>query len=284
MDSRSTGLVRLLRPRQWVKNAFVLAPLLFSARFTEPQAVWQALLACALFSLAASATYIVNDLHDMDNDRRHPEKARQRPLAAGIVTPREAITLLAAVLLLLVAGCLQVPPVGLVIIAYLLLSLAYTLLLKRRPVLDIFTIAALFVLRVYGGAVAIEVELSSWMFVTTLCMALYLAAIKRRQELLMWGSEARSVLNDYTLPLIDRYAALSAAGALLFYSLYVMTEHPEMAFTLPLVLYGLFRYWFLVETRNIGESPTDALLSDIPLLLTSLALVASFGWAILRSP
>ena len=83
MDSRSTGLVRLLRPRQWVKNAFVLAPLLFSARFTEPQAVWQALLACALFSLAASATYIVNDLHDMDNDRRHPEKARQRPLAAS---------------------------------------------------------------------------------------------------------------------------------------------------------------------------------------------------------
>jgi decaprenyl-phosphate phosphoribosyltransferase len=280
MDSTFSGLLKLMRPRQWVKNVFVLAPLLFSGLFTNADAISRALLALVMFCLAASATYIINDIHDRENDRCHPVKCKQRPLASGQVQTAQALGLLALIVLGLLAGAMADRDLALVVAGYMALSTCYTFWLKNLPVLDIFSIAAGFVLRVFGGAVAIDVQMSSWMFATTMCMALYLAAIKRRQELLSWGSEARDVLNHYSVQLIDRYAALSSTGALLFYSLYVMTEHPDMVITMPLVLYGLFRYWYLVETHNEGESPTDALLSDLPMMLTSLALVACCAWAL----
>lgn len=160
------------------------------------------------------------------------------------------------------------PAVLYVVLGYLLLNLAYTFVLKHQPVIDIFTIAIGFVLRVYAGAMALSVPVSSWMFVTTLCLALYLAAVKRGQELASNGSDSREVLQHYTPALIDRYAEMAATGALLFYSLFVMTARPEMVMTIPLVLYGLYRYWFIVESKDCGESPTDALLGDWQLLLT----------------
>ncbi|MDD2609991.1 MAG: decaprenyl-phosphate phosphoribosyltransferase [Giesbergeria sp.] len=274
------GLIKLLRPKQWVKNGFVLAPLMFSGEFLDPVAIGQALWAMLLFCVASSATYVINDMHDIERDRRHPKKSQSRPLAAGVVSVSAALFLLAGLYAVLLGAWFVVPKVLGVIAAYLALNLAYTFVLKHQPVVDIFTIAIGFVLRVYAGAVALSVPVSSWMFITTLCLALYLAAVKRRQELSQSGSEGRKVLEKYSVALVDRYAEMSATGALLFYSMFVMSAKPALVITVPLVLFGLFRYWFVVEALDGGESPTDALLADWQLLLTVVLWVLTCGWAL----
>lgn len=272
------GLIKLMRPKQWVKNGFVLAPLLFSGEFLEGGAVSRALLAVLLFCVASSATYIINDIHDIEDDRRHARKSKTRPLAAGIVSIPAALILLAGLYAVLIWGWFAAPKVVMVIAAYLVLNLAYTFALKKMPVVDIFTIAIGFVLRVYAGAMALELPVSSWMFITTLCLALYLAAIKRRQELTQRGADSRKVLKEYSVSLVDRYAEIAATGALMFYSMYVMSTMPELVITIPLVLFGLFRYWFVVEALDGGESPTDALLADWQLSLTVVLWIAACGW------
>lgn len=274
------GMLSLMRPKQWVKNAFVLAPLFFAGEFLNTASLHAALLATALFCLASSATYIVNDLKDIEHDRRHPTKSKTRPLAAGIVSVPTALLLLAILYCALIGGWYLLPNVIAVIAAYMMLNIIYTFVLKHQPVIDIFTIAFGFVLRVYAGAVALSVPVSSWMFVTTLSLALYLAAIKRRQELQQSGEDARKVLKKYSVSLVDRFAEMSATSALMFYSLFVMSARPQMIITIPLVLFGLFRYWYIVEELDGGESPTDSLLSDWPLLLTVCAWVATCGWAL----
>lgn len=274
------GLLRLMRPKQWVKNSFVLAPLVFTGEFFNLGSVSHVLLAALLFCLASSATYIINDIHDLEYDRRHPKKSKTRPLATGIVTTPMAFALLAALYGVLVVGWFFMPEVILVIAIYTALNIAYTFVLKHQPVVDIFTIAIGFVLRVYAGAVALAVPVSSWMFVTTLCLALYLAAVKRRQELSQSGSAGRKVLKKYSVSLIDRYAEMSATGALVFYSMFVMSTKPQLIITVPLVLFGLFRYWYVVEELDGGESPTDALIADWQLLLTVVLWVAVCAWAL----
>lgn len=278
--ARLRGLLALMRPRQWVKNGFVLAPLVFSGEFRDPTAVSSALLAVLLFCVASSATYIVNDMHDIERDRRHPKKSKTRPLASGVVTVPMALSLLAVLYAVLAWGWVVASPVLLVILAYLALNVAYTFVLKHEPVVDIFTIAIGFVLRVYAGAMALAVPVSGWMFVTTLCLALYLAAVKRRQELSASGTEGRKVLEKYSVGLVDRYAEMSATGALVFYSMFVMSARPELVISVPLVLFGLFRYWYVVEQLDGGESPTDALLSDWQLLLTVVLWVGACVWAL----
>lgn len=277
---QARGLITLMRPRQWIKNGFVLAPLFFSGAFLNAGAVSQALLATVLFCIAASASYIVNDLHDIESDRRHPRKSRTRPLAAGTVSKSAALVLLGALYASLVIGWFHAPNVALVIAAYITLNLAYTYVLKHQPVVDIFTIAIGFMLRVYAGAMALAVPVSAWMFVTTLCLALYLAAVKRRQELSQNGTEGRKVLEKYSVSLVDRYAEMSATGALVFYSMFVMSAKPQLVITVPLVLFGLFRYWYVVEELDAGESPTDALLTDWQLLLTVVLWISVCGWAL----
>lgn len=274
------GLIQLMRPKQWVKNSFVLAPLVFSGAFLNADAVARALLAMVLFTVASSATYIVNDIHDMERDRRHPKKSKTRPLAAGVVSVPAALVLLALLYAVLVWGWFIAPKVVMVIAAYLVLNLLYTFVLKHQPVVDIFTVAIGFILRVYAGAMALDVPVSSWMFITTLCLALYLAAVKRRQELSQSGTEGRKVLEKYSISLVDRYAEMSATGALLFYSMFVISAKPQLVITIPLVLFGLFRYWFVVEALDGGESPTDALLSDWQLLATVVLWVAACGWTL----
>lgn len=274
------GAIKLMRPKQWVKNGFVLAPLVFTGAFLDAGAVSHALLAVLLFCVASSAAYIINDMHDIERDRRHPKKSKTRPLAAGIVSMPVALSLLALLYAMLIWGWFIVPKVVIVTVAYLVLNLAYTFVFKHQPVVDIFTIAIGFVLRVYAGAMALDVPVSSWMFITTLCLALYLAAVKRRQELIQSGSEGRKVLNKYSVSLVDRYAEMSATGALLFYGMFVMSAKPELVITVPVVLFGLFRYWFVVETFDNGESPTDTLLTDWQLLLTLVLWVAACCWVL----
>jgi decaprenyl-phosphate phosphoribosyltransferase len=271
---RLPELLRLARPKQWVKNGFVLAPLIFAREFNDATAVANALIAFALFCVASSATYILNDLRDIERDRSHPVKSWSRPLAAGTVKPRTAIAVLVVLYVILVAGWFWSPRATYVIVGYLALNFAYSFWLKHQPVLDIFSVACGFVLRIYAGAEAIGVPLSNWMAITTLCLALYLAAIKRRQELATSGDGSREVLRSYSVALVDRYAEISAVGALIFYSLFVMSSANErMSFTIPLVIFGLFRYWYVVETLDGGESPTDVAVTDKPLMATVLLWV-----------
>ncbi|MSP76141.1 MAG: decaprenyl-phosphate phosphoribosyltransferase [Rhodospirillaceae bacterium] len=267
-----------MRPKQWVKNAFVFAPLIFARGYLDPSAVTAASLAFVLFCLASSASYIVNDIHDIEQDRQHPKKKLSRPLASGRVSHANALILLGVLLFFLALGAFAMPQVLAVIAAYLALNLAYTFVLKHQPVVDIFSIAIGFVLRVYAGAVALSVPLSNWMAITTLSLALYLAAIKRRQELASNGANGRAVLHAYTATLIDRYAEISATGALIFYSLFVMSTYPNLAFTIPLVIFGLFRYWYIVEQLDQGESPTDVILTDWSLAVTVLAWIGVCVW------
>jgi 4-hydroxybenzoate polyprenyltransferase len=264
-------LLRLMRPKQWVKNTFVLAPLLFARAFDDVQAITHALLCLFLFCIASSGCYVVNDIRDIERDRAHPIKSWSRPLAAGHVSIPAAIMLLVGLYVVLAAGWIARPVLIVPIGGYIALNLAYSFFLKDQPVLDIFSVASGFVLRVYAGAEAIGVPLSSWMAVTTLCLALYLAAIKRRQELVTAGPEGRRVLKNYSVSLVDRYAEMSAVGALIFYSLFVMSTNTRLVITIPLVIFGMFRYWYLVEVHEGGESPTDVLLTDWPLIACILA-------------
>lgn len=275
LKDRIIGFIKLIRPKQWVKNGFVFAPLVFSGEIHNPDAFMHSLLAAFFFCVASSATYIVNDIHDIDHDRRHPKKSKSRPLASGIVSKNAALVVLAALYIVLALGYAVMPKVILVIVSYAVLNLAYTFVLKHEPVIDIFTIAIGFVLRVIAGAAALNLDVSAWMCVTTLCLALYLAAVKRRQELAQSGLDGRKVLQKYSVSLVDRYAEMSATGALLFYSMFVMSARPALVITIPLVLFGLFRYWYVVEALDGGESPTDALLADWQLMAVVVIWIAA---------
>jgi 4-hydroxybenzoate polyprenyltransferase len=276
-----SGLIKLLRPKQWVKNGFVLAPLIFTREFLNVISVEHALFAVLMFCMASSATYIINDIQDIERDRLHPRKSKTRPLAAGAVTVPAALVMLGLLYGGLICGWFVAPKVLWVILAYSMLNLAYSFGLKRVAVIDIFTIALGFVLRVYAGAMALSVPVSGWMFVTTLCLALFLAAVKRRQELNQSGAQGRAVLEKYSVALVDRYAEMSATGALVFYSLFVMSAKMELVITVPLVLFGLFRYWYVVDQLDGGESPTDALIGDPQLLITVALWVGACVWALL---
>ena len=264
----SHGLLRLIRPKQWIKNLFVLAPLIFSGLFTRPGMTMLAIFATVLFCVAASMVYIINDLSDLERDALHPVKRLTRPLASGAVSVTEArVVLIVLGALLLVGSFVSIPLVA-VLIGYVVLNVLYSVWLKSIPVVDIFCVAAGFVLRVYAGAEAIDVPLSSWMLVTTLSIALYLAAIKRRDELESQGDGARAVLGQYSIALLDRFALMASVCSMVFYSLFVVTTRPVLAFTIPLVLFGIFRYWFLVDRGDRGESPTDAVWNDRTLAIT----------------
>jgi 4-hydroxybenzoate polyprenyltransferase len=175
--TQASGLVRLLRPRQWIKNGFVLAPLLFSGAFLLRASVVDAIAAVLLFCVGASAAYIVNDLHDVERDRLHPRKSHTRPLASGTVTPSAALVVLGVLYAVLAAAWFAMPAVVNVIAAYVALNLAYTFVLKHQPEIDIFVVALGFVLRVYAGGMAVGVPVSSWLFIPTVSLALYLAAV-----------------------------------------------------------------------------------------------------------
>lgn len=261
-------LLRLTRPKQWVKNLFVFAPVLFAGELTQVAGVVSSLIAFAYFSVAAACVYVLNDISDVEDDRRHPIKRDKRPLASGKVSLLQARVLLVVLYLGLATGFLWNWQAMLPIVGYLALNVAYSLSLRHIPVVDIFTIALGFVARVVAGALAIAAPLSAWMFITTLCLALYLAAIKRRQELARVGSGSRKVLNDYSVSLVENFAVISATGALVFYSIFALVAREQLVYTIPFVLFGLFRYWYISDRLESAESPTEAMLRDIPLVVT----------------
>ena len=284
--ARPTSLatfVGLLRPRDWVKNGLVAAPMLFGARMLEPEIFGRVVLAVLAFSLAASAGYVLNDLRDVASDRRHPVK-RTRPLASGLVPERAAWGLVGA-LALGAVGCGL--PLGrgflLALAAYLALAPAYTFWLKHMVIVDVLTIGAFYVIRVLAGTEAAQVPPSDWLLVATALIAVFIGLCKRRHELLLLGGDAeghRGVLAQYSERFLDPAISLTTSTTLVTYLVYAMWPETQakfgsrgMLYGAPFVLYGLLRYLHLVYSKEVGGSPSELVTTDPGVL----AAVAGFG-------
>lgn len=263
-----------LRPRQWTKNGIVFAALVFARRVFEPVPFLQATAAFLLFCAASGAVYLVNDIMDVEQDRLHPRK-RHRPIAAGDLS----IPLAWAVAGGLVAATLALaylvrPLLAGLILAYFVLQFAYSLVLKHQVILDVFTIAAGFVLRAAAGAVAISVPISPWLYVCTILLALFLGLAKRRAEIMLLNTAAgshRRILEEYSATLLEEMIAVVTSSTVMAYSLYTFSaenlpRNHAMMLTIPFVLYAVFRYLYLVYKKDEGGSPDEALLKDVPLL------------------
>jgi 4-hydroxybenzoate polyprenyltransferase len=268
-------ILKSLRPAQWTKNLFVFAALIFSREVLIRPSLLRAIGAFAVFCLLSGALYLVNDVCDLETDRLHPKK-RLRPVAAGRVSPRRAVawaSILAAVAL---AGAFVLRPLfGLVAVLYAILMLGYSFKLKNVVILDVFLIASGFVLRVVAGGVAIFVPLSSWLIICTSLLALFIAFGKRRHEIVFLKAEAhlhRPILREYSAYLLDQMISVVTASTVIAYSLYTVSEEtvqkfgtPNLIFTTPFVLYGIFRYLYLVHQRGQGGNPEEMIFRDKPL-------------------
>jgi 4-hydroxybenzoate polyprenyltransferase len=269
------ALLVSLRPHQWTKNLVVLAALAFSKHLFDGDAVVRAGGALAIFCGLSGAVYLVNDLADLERDRIHPLK-RSRPIASGALgVPAARAAAAGLVALGLPAAWVLGPGFFLCALAYLVLNLAYSFGLKELVILDVLAIAIGFVLRAVAGALAIQVVFSNWLLVCTILLALFLALAKRRHELVTLEDAAghRSILSEYTPYLLDQMIAVVTASCLTAYAFYTLAPETvekyrteRLALTIPFVIYGIFRYLYLVHRKEQGGSPSDVLLADRPLL------------------
>ena len=269
------AIIRSMRPGQWVKNLIVFAGLLFTLDRPHPATDYaMVVLAFVLFCILSGVVYLINDVRDADRDRKHPSKS-QRPVAAGKLSPRAALT--AAVVLAAVGlgGSFATSiKFGGIALLYVALMTVYSVSLKNAVILDVMTIAVGFVLRAVAGAAVIAVEISPWLLVCTILMALFLGLAKRHGELAELGEDAashRSSLGQYTVPLLDQLINVTASASIIAYALYTFfsktgSSHPYMMATLPFVIYGVFRYLMLVHKGNGAANPEALLLRDKPLL------------------
>ena len=264
------ALVVSLRPRQWQKNLFVFAGIIFAAKIGDPLR-WAEAIACFVaFCAASSAAYLVNDVRDAPRDRSHPLK-RNRPIARGDVAPRLALVVAGVLAVVALAIGVALDPVTLgLIAAFLALQGAYSLWLKQIVLLDVLVIAALFVLRAVAGGTAVDVKISDWLILCTALLALFLGFAKRRGELVLNGNghaQSRSVLDSYSLELVDQLLTIVAASTIVAYGLYALdNDASAMVATMPFVLFGVFRYLLLIHRDNLGEEPERVLLRDKQLL------------------
>jgi 4-hydroxybenzoate polyprenyltransferase len=294
---RLSALLLAMRPRQWTKNLAVFVGLVFAQRLLHPILFERAIIAFLAFCLASSSIYLFNDLLDLENDRQHPTK-RYRPLAAGTLPTSWAIT----TIVILWLSCASLTSVLFfipisradpftmlgganllftgVLTGYILLMVLYSLRLKHVVLLDVFIIASGFALRILAGAVAIPVIISPWLYIVTIMLSLLLALGKRRNELVLMEEQAsyhRQILKEYTLPLLDQLITIATATTLMAYSLYTFqanTGNHQLMITIPLVLYGVFRYLYLVYVRKEGGSPEEILLRDRHMLGTVVLCIA----------
>ncbi len=270
-----------MRIKQWIKNSFVLAPLVFDGKLFEFLLFDRALLAVLCFCLASSSVYLLNDLVDIEKDRQHPRK-RLRPLASGQLDPRlAAVTaLLFAVLSVLGMGLMDVWAAA-VVALYLVQNLAYSFYLKNLVIIDVMTIAAGFVLRVVAGVLVVDVQnFSPWLYVCVTLVALFMGFGKRRHEIALLEGDAamhRASLDHYTLPFLDQIIGLVTTSALVSYTLYsfeaetALVQGGKMLFTVPFVFYGILRYLYLIHVKKLGGAPEDLILQDKP-FFASIAL------------
>lgn len=271
------ALLRSMRPRQWTKNAFIFAPIVFDRQLLDLPALLRTAAGFALLCLIASAVYLMNDLADIERDRQHPSK-RLRPLPAGLLSPRVAA--LTAVGLVAVAFPLALRldwRFGVVAAVYFVENVLYSFWLKKVAVLDVLMVALGFVLRVGAGVTLIHVQrFSPWLYLCITLLALFIGFGKRRHELSLLAQGAnthRATLDDYSIPLLDQMIGVVTATTVLAYSLYTFTasglpENDAMMLTIPFVLYGIFRYLYLIHVRGQGGAPDEIVLSDRPLQIT----------------
>uniref|UniRef100_A0A7C4EWW6 Decaprenyl-phosphate phosphoribosyltransferase n=1 Tax=Desulfomonile tiedjei TaxID=2358 RepID=A0A7C4EWW6_9BACT len=280
--------LKLLRPSQWIKNGFVLMPLIFSGDLFMPDAVMKAFGMFIAFCVAASATYIINDYMDIEQDRIHPKK-KNRPLASGAIAPRNALVIAG----LLIGGLfatvfwLNIPSIAIMALAaYLVLQLAYSIYLKHIVIIDVFALSTGFLFRVAGGAAVINVSVSSWLLLCTFSVAIFLALGKRRHEVVFLPEDAvnhRPVLESYSVLFLDQLLQVVTTSTLIFYCLYCVRSTPDMGtspeklmLTIPFVTYGIFRYMYLIYHKEDGGSPTSMLLTDAPLLVCTILWLIAF--------
>jgi 4-hydroxybenzoate polyprenyltransferase len=259
-----------LRPRQWTKNLLLFAGILFAAELGDAGRWAAAVTAFVAYCAASSASYLVNDVRDVDSDRVHPIK-RARPVARGELSQRSALALAGTLALLALALAAALGPLSLAcLVGFLALQASYSLRLKAIELLDVIAIAGLFVLRASAGAIAVDVRISEWLLLCTFLLALFLALGKRRAELALEGARARPVLAAYAPALVDQLLAIVAAATIGAYSAYALTAHESawLVATVPFVVYGLFRYLLLLHRRGLGEEPDALLVEDVPLLVT----------------
>lgn len=275
--SASALLIASLRPDQWTKNLLVFAGLLFGGRLDESGAVLVASAAFLIFCALSGAGYLFNDVLDRRTDRHHPLK-RTRPIAAGQLSIRTALMAAAILSAAALGGAVLIQPTfGMVATAYLALLLLYSTTLKHTVIVDVLTIAAGFVLRAVAGAIAVAVPISHWLLVCTTLLALFLALSKRRHELILLAEGAgghRPILQEYSPYLLDQMIAVVTASTLIAYSVYATSAETaerlgtrRLGLTIPFVLYGIFRYLYLVHQKRGGGSPAALLLTDRPLLV-----------------
>ncbi len=273
--------LRLARTKGWVNNVFVVTALIFAGKILDGDAIVKSLIAFAAFCLASSAVYFFNDYKDVDEDRKHPTK-KSRPLASGAV-PR-FVGLIGSVVL--VAGSVAIPyflinaNTAVVIAAYLALNFGYSLGLKHLVIIDVLAIAAGFVLRIVAGVTALSLETSTWLILCALSLSLFLGFTKRRAEVVLLGDDAkahRKVLEYYSTGFLDQMISVVTAATLVVYILYTVDSSTvelvgsrALLLSVPLVIYGIFRYLYLVYHTETSGNPTDTVLSDVPLIITGI--------------
>lgn len=283
--SPARALVSILRPRQWIKNTVIFAPLLFSHTLTDAAHLSRSLAAFVLFCAVSSAVYALNDIMDLENDRAHPTK-KHRPLAAGELPVGIAATVgLALALGGLVFAYQLSPPFAALAAVYLVVNLLYSAWLKRVVIVDVMAISSGFVIRAVAGGVVIGVEVSAWLILCTVLLSLFLAFTKRRQELALLerrAADSREILREYSVAFLDQMISIVTAGTVVAYFLYTLAPEtaaklgtPYLPLTIPFVLYGIFRYLYLVHQRGMGENPTGALYADPPLMINVILWVVT---------
>jgi 4-hydroxybenzoate polyprenyltransferase len=271
-----------MRPQEWVKNLLVFAGLLFSAKFREFDAIVDATITFAAFCMVASAGYLVNDARDVAEDRQHPTK-RFRPIAAGELRIPTAIGLAVVLAVIGLAGSAAIEglEVGGLVLAYGVGTTLYSYVLKHEVILDVMTIAGLFVLRVLAGAVAVDADASAFLLLCTGMVALFLGFTKRRQEAtseLHSGAQSRPVLEHYSIPFLDQMVAMVTAATVMSYAIYAVNSPligSKMLITLPPVIYGIFRYLYLIYDRKDSRSTDAILLEDYGMIGAAVVWVAS---------
>lgn len=280
-------IIKTLRPKQWIKNLFIFAPLIFSKKLLLPTALTTSARAFLSFCLISGALYTLNDIVDIAEDQAHPTK-RNRPLASGRLKKPAA---LATMIVSAAAGLALALSLNrtfiFIIFAYLILQIFYSFWLKHVVILDIFVIATGFLLRVVAGAAVIQVEISSWILICTILLALFLSMTKRRHEYFLLAGNAsahRPILKEYNPYLLDQMISVVTASTLIAYCLYTISEETVTKFntrylvlTTPFVLYGIFRYLYLVHQKNQGGTPEEMVLKDKPLLIDIILWVISVG-------
>jgi 4-hydroxybenzoate polyprenyltransferase len=277
------GLLRTMRPKQWTKNLlFVFPAIVFDGKLFETESFLRVFGAFALFCLMASTVYIINDLVDLENDRQHPKK-KNRPLPSGkLPIPLAVGAAVIFPMMTLVGALLFSQPLALILALYLVLQLAYSFWLKHVAIVDVLVVMTGFILRVIAGVVVIDVQnFSPWLYAVTGLLALFLAVGKRRQELITLGENAvntRPIYEEYNLPLIDDMLRVVTTSTFITYMLYTIESQTKlgsdlMLTTVPFVLYGLFRYLYLIHVRGEGSAPDEVLLKDRPLQINILLFV-----------